>query len=186
MATCKWLGLGQARRKTKAPQTPRPQRPCKFPYSRLLRAYCVRNALCTFPKQLVPPLLGPWSPCQLRFSCIHSTLVQVGLLLTPPEAVGAQVECSSCPSSSQRAPQAQEGCRASFIFIITWSCTFSPGCVGMCITMETLEVKSLKCWQAEFLSRAWKKWRSGVSCHRKERCPQNNRHILNSIWGLSL
>lgn len=26
----------------------------------------------------------------------------------------------------------------------------------MCITMETLEVKSLKCWQAEFLSGAWK------------------------------
>lgn len=42
-------------------------------------------------------------------------------------------------------------CRASFIFIIAGSCTFPPGCVGMCITMETLEVKSLKCWQAEFL-----------------------------------
>lgn len=26
----------------------------------------------------------------------------------------------------------------------------------MCITMATLEVKSLKCWQAEFLSGAWK------------------------------
>lgn len=161
MVAFRWPGLSWTRKKTEAPKG----------HGGLVQswsAYCLELTLlqmicvCFLDNWFLPFLVpGALLAEVSRNKPILSQVGEVHLRLPMAEVKWNQH--SMQPSSSRRARQAQRGCRASFIFIISWSCTFSPGCVGMCITMETLEVKSLKCWQAEFLSGVWK---NGEQAHR--------------------